>query len=216
MPCRGRKAFQDICKGLYALHQNGICHMDMKTPNCLLFDDGLCKISDLGQGKILKGDIASMTAESQGTLAWMAPEQFLGRVGFGSDIWALSTILFEVFSSFCPSLFSWPTKNKSCVNHPSAAEIAVSAGSAHQTFIDFDCIRLILVLRSSICSSTLPRWALTSRHLGQIQCTRDGRNMLDACLTLLKLLWMKLHKFTGSQVRVPMIQECLIFKTLKH
>ena len=96
MPCRGRKAFQDICSGLYALHSNGICHMDMKTPNCLLFDDGLCKISDLGQGKILQGDRASITAESQGTLAWMAPEQMLGRVGLGSDIWALSVILHEV------------------------------------------------------------------------------------------------------------------------
>ena len=94
--CRGRRAFSDICKGLYALHSNGICHLDLKTPNVLLFDDGLCKISDLGQGRIIQSGRNTITAENMGTWIWMAPEQFLGKCGLSSDIWSLSTILVEV------------------------------------------------------------------------------------------------------------------------
>ena len=59
------------------LHANQICHLDMKTPNVLISNDGTCKISDLGLSKMMKGDVATMTADSMGTLAWMAPEQVL-------------------------------------------------------------------------------------------------------------------------------------------
>ena len=75
--CRGRKAFSDICKGLFSLHQNRIAHLDMKTCNCLFAQDGTCKISDLGLGKLMAAGKTNMTADSQGTIPYMAPETML-------------------------------------------------------------------------------------------------------------------------------------------
>ena len=97
--CRGRKAFSDICKGLFSLHQNRIAHLDMKTSNCLFAQDGTCKISDLGLGKLMAAGKTNMTADSQGTIPYMAPETMIdGRSGFSSDIWALSCIIWEVLT----------------------------------------------------------------------------------------------------------------------
>ena len=97
--CRGRKAFGDICKGLFSLHQNRIAHLDMKTCNCLFGQDGTCKISDLGLGKLMAAGKTNMTAEAQGTIPYMAPETMIdGRAGFSSDIWALSCIIWEVLT----------------------------------------------------------------------------------------------------------------------
>ena len=57
------------------LHANKICHLDMKTPNVLISNDGMCKISDLGLGKLMKADATTVTADAMGSLAWMSPEQ---------------------------------------------------------------------------------------------------------------------------------------------
>ena len=95
--CRGRQAFTDICKGLFVLHTNQICHLDMKTPNVLIGNDGTCKISDMGLSKMLGAGNTNTAAESMGTLAYISPEQIrTGRAGLPADIWALSTILWEV------------------------------------------------------------------------------------------------------------------------
>ena len=103
--CRGRQAFTDICKGLFVLHANKICHLDMKTANVLISNDGTCKISDMGLSKMLGAGNTNLTAESMGTLAYISPEQICtGRAGLPADIWALSTILWEVRispDSFC-------------------------------------------------------------------------------------------------------------------
>ena len=87
----------DICKGLFVLHANHICHLDMKTANVLISNDGTCKISDMGLSKMLGAGNTNLTAESMGTLAYISPEQIrTGRAGLPADIWALSTILWEV------------------------------------------------------------------------------------------------------------------------
>ena len=99
VPCRGRRALSDICNGLYMLHTNKICHLDMKTPNVLISEDFTCKISDLGLGKFLRADATMCTAESLGSFLWMPPEVIAGKCCLASDIWSLSTIIWEVLSS---------------------------------------------------------------------------------------------------------------------
>ena len=79
------------------LHANEICHLDMKTLNVLISHDGTCKISDLGLSKMLKQGTANASVDTMGTLAYASPEQLsTQRAGMPADIWALSTILWEV------------------------------------------------------------------------------------------------------------------------
>ena len=69
----------------------------MKTSNVLIGNDGTCKISDMGLSKMLGAGNTNFTAETMGTLAYISPEQIrTGRAGLPADIWALSTILWEV------------------------------------------------------------------------------------------------------------------------
>ena len=71
---RGQQAFTDVCKGLYMLHTNQICHLDMKTPNVLIGEDGICKISDLGLGRRMDPEASMVSTRELSTLAWMSPE----------------------------------------------------------------------------------------------------------------------------------------------
>ena len=80
------------------LHSNQICHLDMKTPNVLISNDGTCKISDLGLGRMIDVQASLVSTQDMSTLAYMSPEHIKGRFGLASDIWSLSTILWEVLT----------------------------------------------------------------------------------------------------------------------
>lgn len=93
-----------MVKGLYVLHKSKIAHLDMKSSNILINEYGRCKISDLGMSKLLNREETRMQTQEKGigTFLYMPPEVFEGTWGFASDIWSLSTIMWEVklFSVF--------------------------------------------------------------------------------------------------------------------
>ena len=103
-----------ISDGLSAAHNLGIFHRDLKPANVMLTDGGLIKILDFGLARRLNLDQtefdpsghtnkrlppapgATYTARG-GTIAYMAPEQFVtGQSSVQSDIFALGLILYEL------------------------------------------------------------------------------------------------------------------------
>lgn len=91
---------RQILEGLGFLHENRVCHRDLKCDNVLIDVNGSCKLADFGCSKRLdiSPEGATMIMKSmKGSIPWMAPEVLMGQ-GYGrsSDVWALGCVVLEM------------------------------------------------------------------------------------------------------------------------
>ena len=87
------------------MHGQGVVHRDLKPENILVTATGLLKIMDFGIA--LDESARRLTwsglSSTIGTPDYMAPEQISGRRGDArTDIYALGTILYEMFTGELP------------------------------------------------------------------------------------------------------------------
>ena len=77
----------DIARGLQEAHENNIVHRDIKSANVMVTKKGQAKITDFGLAKLAGRTKVTKTGTTVGTLAYMSPEQALGKdVDHRSDI----------------------------------------------------------------------------------------------------------------------------------
>jgi serine/threonine-protein kinase len=113
---RGQGAFRpeeatalgiEISEGLQAIHDVGIVHRDLKSPNIMLDVEGRVRLMDFGiakkQGVEVTSGSATATGLVLGTPEYMSPEQARGKkIDFRSDIYALGVIGYELFTGRVP------------------------------------------------------------------------------------------------------------------
>ena len=96
---------EQICGALEHAHARGVIHRDLKPANVWLAEDGTAKLGDFGLAIAL--DRSRLTVEGMmvGTVAYMPPEQALGRAPDArSDLYALGAMLYELVTSRPPFL----------------------------------------------------------------------------------------------------------------
>lgn len=89
----------DVLSGLFAAHQAGAIHRDIKPPNIFLVEDGTTKLLDFGIAKLRDQAARVVTAGgiSIGTPRFMAPEQAEGtQVDGRVDIYASGLVLYHL------------------------------------------------------------------------------------------------------------------------
>lgn len=87
-----------VADALQYAHSQGTLHRDIKPANLLLDAQGDAWITDFGLAKSSAELIDSGDTSPAGTLRYIAPEQFTGRVDSRSDIYSLGVTLFELLT----------------------------------------------------------------------------------------------------------------------
>jgi serine/threonine protein kinase len=83
----------DAANGLDALNAKQVQHRDVKPANLLLLDSGV-KVADFGVAKVLEQTVGSNTGG--GTIAYMAPECFKGKLAQQSDQYSLAVTYYHL------------------------------------------------------------------------------------------------------------------------
>ncbi len=80
-------------------HKQGILHRDIKPSNLLLDAAGTVWVADFGLARAEDEDHLTQTGDIVGTLRYMPPEAFEGRVDKRGDIYALGLTLYEMLAT---------------------------------------------------------------------------------------------------------------------
>src|SRR5687768_14509539 len=101
-----------IANGLFAAHEKGIVHRDLKLENIFITPDAQVKLLDFGLGRLTEAvqnieaqtDVLTRRVNTDpgaviGTAGYMSPEQVRGqRVDYRSDVFSLGLVLYEMLS----------------------------------------------------------------------------------------------------------------------
>ena len=118
------EVIRQICAGLSAVHARGILHRDLKPANIMLGAAGQVHLMDFG----IAGSADAHHA-IEGTPAYMAPEQLLGKnVTVQSDLYALGLIIHELVTG--KSMFGAHTLEQLVAQHEASAVAAPDVPAA--------------------------------------------------------------------------------------
>ncbi|MGB4704337.1 MAG: serine/threonine-protein kinase [Candidatus Saccharicenans sp.] len=85
---------KQVAYGVDHAHKNKIIHRDLRPSNILISEEGTVKITDFGTSAWLNS--AQYASTRIGSPPYMAPEQFLGKASYCSDIYSIGCIFYEM------------------------------------------------------------------------------------------------------------------------
>jgi serine/threonine protein kinase len=94
-----------VLRCLQQMHEMKICHLDIKTDNFLIAEDGSPRLIDLGRAQDFSATGKLLITSIKGTFGFIAPEIFIGPViekPDAVDIFSLGVILVQALSNDTP------------------------------------------------------------------------------------------------------------------
>ncbi len=93
----------EICRALAAIHAAGLVHRDIKTQNVMREDGGRIVLMDLGTGRELTPEHASVPRDVAGTPLYIAPEIFAGEpASVRTDLYSVGVLLYRLVTASFP------------------------------------------------------------------------------------------------------------------
>jgi serine/threonine-protein kinase len=147
-----------VAEGLQAVHDAGIVHRDLKTPNIMRDASGVARLMDFGVAKRVGEGAATVTGHIVGTPEYMSPEQAQGlKVDARSDVYALGIVVYEIFTGQVPFRGETPISTiLKHINDPPPLELPPAARLAPE---------LKAVLRRCLAKDPADRYAF-AREVG--------------------------------------------------
>ena len=102
-PERALAVAGQVAEALWAAHERGVVHRDIKPQNILVTDMGHLKVTDFGIARAASAATISATNAVFGTAAYLSPEQALGESATPrSDLYSLGIVLYELLTGVVP------------------------------------------------------------------------------------------------------------------
>jgi serine/threonine protein kinase len=124
---------QQLCNAVQYAHDHDVIHGNLKPTNVLIASDGHMLLSDFGIVRGYDDSQQSLTRIGWGSAEFAAPEQSLGVLRRGSDIYSLGVLLFRILTGQPP--FTGHTPVEVLLKHvrqqaPSARSLDASISDA--------------------------------------------------------------------------------------
>ncbi|MFN8049858.1 MAG: protein kinase [Acidimicrobiales bacterium] len=134
---RVRQIGRDLAGALDCAHRNGLVHRDIKPANILITPDGSVRLADFGIAKADEDPDLTVAGTLVGTAAYLAPEQVGGgRIDQRTDLYALSTVLYEAATGNVPFRGDSPAATALARLHQDPAPIADQGVRLSEGFCD--------------------------------------------------------------------------------
>jgi TPR repeat protein len=92
----------ELLGALAHAHEHGVVHRDIKPANVILLASGRVKVADFGVARLDASEL-TLTGATLGTIAFMAPEQFMGQPVDGrADVFSCGVLLYRFLTGEVP------------------------------------------------------------------------------------------------------------------
>jgi WD40 repeat protein/tRNA A-37 threonylcarbamoyl transferase component Bud32 len=93
-----------VLSALGYAHAQGVVHRDLKPSNIMVASDGFVRVMDFGIAQAARATATKSGIDISGTLAYMSPEQHIGKYDHLTDIFAFGATLYEMVTGQLPFL----------------------------------------------------------------------------------------------------------------
>lgn len=180
--------FEQMCKGVTALHNSGKYHRDIKPRNALVLSDGTVAVTDFGLAKIINKESSTHTSSNDflGTIGYHAPEQMEAKNSDArTDVFQLGKSFYEMYTGDYPFLIN-PKKLPSGLVYIVQKATNPDPDDRYQSVSEL--IQAIKSFQKSLNPTENPKEAIENKLLEIEKLLASGYFREDLCVELLDLL----------------------------